>query len=127
MNFYSLWLITCTIDKIIQKTDIIGKHIYYYKLFIKRNDELSYYKTTTFDKIKAFRNYIIKYVKEIVDIPFPQPSILAYIPIIGRAYSDDNNDVLIEKKYVLDNFFKEMLKNQQVYKLEEFKLFFTED
>jgi hypothetical protein len=127
MNFYSLWLITCTVKTIIPKTDILGKKIYFYKLLVRRNDDVEWFVTTTFDKIETFRYYAVKFVKEIVNIPFPRKHLLEYIPFIGKLYSDENYDILIEKKYILDNFFQELLKNQQVYKLDYFKRFFTED
>lgn len=128
MNFYYLWLIHCSVHSIIQKEDPKNKNIsiYTYKLYIKRNDELEWFKYTSFEEIEKFRNYIIKYVKEIKDIPFPTKSVLSYIPFIGKIYGDDNNDVLIEKKYILDNFFEEVCNNIQVYKLDEFDKFFTE-
>jgi hypothetical protein len=88
---------------------------------------MEWFKTVTFDKIEAFRNYLIKFVNEIKDIPFPSKSLLSYLPIIGKSYSDDNNDILVEKKYILDNFLIEICNNQKVYKLEEFNNFFTEN
>jgi hypothetical protein len=118
---------TCTVKTIIPKTDSIGKKIYFYKLLVKRNDELEWFVTTTFDKIEQFRYYAVKYVKDVVNLPFPRKHLLEYIPFICKLYSDENYDVLIEKKYILDNFFQEMLKIQQVYKLDEFKKFYTED
>jgi hypothetical protein len=127
MNFYSLWLMTCNITAIVPKLDGHGKKIFLYKLFVKRNDEMEWYVTATFDKIEQFRNYAVRYVREVVNLPFPERNFLSYIPVLGKYYSDENNDVLIEKKYILDNFFIEMLKIQQVYKLDEFKKFFTEN
>ena len=127
INFYHLWFISSTVHTILNKTDERNKNVYYYKLYIKRNDDLEWFKTVTFEKIELFRNYLLQYVKQMKDIPFPNRNILSYVPFIGKYYSDENNDVLIEKKYILDNFFLELCNIQQAYKLEEFNNFFTEN
>jgi hypothetical protein len=60
------------------------------------------------------------------NIAFPNLSVLSYIPFIGRKYSDENNNILIEKKFVLDNFFQEICEFNQIYKIDEFDKFFAE-
>ena len=100
---------------------------YYYRLYIKRNDNLEWFKENTFEEIEKFRNSVCKFVKEIENIPFPMKSIFSYVPFIGSYYSDENNDVLIEKKIVLDNFFEQVCLNFDVYKLEVFNNFFKEN
>ncbi len=72
MNFYHLWLINCSVHTIIQKFDETNKNIshYIYKLFIKRNDDLEWFKDTTFEELEKFRNYIVKYVKDVCKFNF---------------------------------------------------------
>lgn len=115
-------------DSIIQKNDPLnlGKNLYYYKLYIKRNDESEWFKEVLFEDIENFRNNLIKYFPNVKNIPFPNNSVLSYIPFIGKRFSDENNDVLIEKKYVLDNFFHEICEYNQSYKIDEFDKFFSE-
>jgi hypothetical protein len=60
------------------------------------------------------------------NIAFPNSSVLSYFPFIGKKYSDENNDILIEKKFVLDNFFREICEFNQFYKIDEFDKFFAE-
>lgn len=129
IDFYNLWLINCSVHSIIQKEDPNNKtkSIYFYRLYIRRNDELEWYKEVTFEEIEKFRNYVCKYVEAARDLPFPSTSIFAYLPLVGSYYSDENNDVLVEKKFILDNFFEQICLNMQTYKLEEFNNFFTED
>lgn len=127
MDFYNLWMIHCSVHTIIQREDPSNKSktLYIYKLFIKRNDDMEWFKDTTFEEIKKFRNYLLKFISEVKDIPFPIKSIYSYFPVIGSLYSDDNNDVLMEKKFILDNFFEQICLNTQSYKLEEFNNFFS--
>jgi len=128
VNFSLLWYISAIVHNIIQKDDreIPGKTLYYYKLHIRRNDECEWYKEVLFEEIEKFRNSLIKYFPNVKNIPFPQKSIFSYLPYIGKIYSDENNDVLIEKKYVLDNFFQVICEFSQSYKVHEFDKFFSE-
>jgi hypothetical protein len=128
VNFFYLWLLNCSVHSIIRRDDPNSKKIVnYYKLYIKRNDSLEWFKDATFEEIEKFRNCLCKFVKEIENIPFPMKSILSYVPFIGSYYSDENNDVLIEKKIILDNFFEQVCLNFEVYKLEVFNSFFKEN
>jgi len=129
INFFHLWLLNCSVHSIIRKEDpkIKKNAIYYYRLYIKRNDNLEWFKEVTFEEIEKFRNSVVKFVREIENIPFPMKSIFSYVPFIGSYYSDENNDVLIEKKIVLDNFFEQVCLNFDVYKLEVFNSFFKEN
>lgn len=129
MNFSNLWYISATVDSIIQKDDPVvnGKSLYVYRLYIRRNDDCDWYKECSFEEIEKFRNVLIKYFPNVKNIPFPSRSILSYIPFLSKVYGDENNDVLIEKKYILDNFFNEICEFSQSYKIEEFNKFFSED
>jgi hypothetical protein len=129
INFFHLWLLNCSVHSIIRKEDPKFKKtsIYYYRLYIKRNDNLEWFKENTFEEIEKFRNSVCKFVKEIENIPFPMKSIFSYVPFIGSYYTDENNDVIIEKKIVLDNFFEQVCLNFDVYKLEVFNKFFKEN
>jgi len=129
INFSQLWFITAVVDSIIQKDDPInqGKSIYSYKIYIRRNDDCEWFKECCFEDIEKFRNNLIKYFPNVKNIPFPSKNILSYIPFLGKIYGDENNDVLIEKKYVIDNFFNEICAFNQSYKIEEFNRFFTEN
>lgn len=104
-----------------------GKSIYQYKIFCKRTDGLSWFKEVSFIDIVQFRNKIIELIPEMKNYPFPSESFLAKIPFIGRFYSDSNDDVLIEKKFILDNFFENLLEKEEVYRLDIFNDFFSTD
>lgn len=114
---------------IIQKDDPLnkGKTIYSYRLYIRRNDDCDWYKECSFEDIEKFRNNLIKYFPNVKNIPFPSKSIFSYVPFLNKIYGDENNDILIEKKYVLDNFFNEICEYNQSYKVEEFNKFFSEN
>ena len=129
INFCHLWFITCTVHSIIQKDDPLkkGKTIYAYKLYIRRNDECEWYKECLFEEIEKFRNCLIKYIPNVKNIPFPSKNFFSYFPFLGKIYGDENNDVLIEKKFVLDNFFNEICEFNQCYKIDEFNKFFLEN
>lgn len=128
VNFFNIWLLNCHVHSIVQRENPSTKKIaYYYRLFVKRNDGLEWFKEATMEEIKKFRNIICKYLKDIINIPFPMISVLSYLPFVGSYYSDDNNDVLIEKKIILDNFFEQVCLNLDVYKLEMFNNFFREN
>jgi hypothetical protein len=126
-DFYNLWLINCSVHTIIQRETGGNKSKYIYRLFIKRNDDLEWFKEKTFEEIEKFRNYLKKYIEEVKNLPFPKRSIFSFLPLVGSYYSEDNNDVLIENKFILDNFFEQICANPNTYKLEEFNSFFAED
>ena len=70
---------------------------------------------------------MLKELPELKNIPFPYDSVLSKIPFIGRFYSDENDDILIEKKFIIDNFFENLLEREEAYKTEEFNTFFSSD
>lgn len=104
-----------------------GKSAYMYKIFCKRNDGLNWFKEMSFEEIVVFRQKIIHQIPEMKNYPFPYESVLAKFPIIGKYYSDENDDVLIEKKFTLDNFFDNLLEKEEVYRLDIFNDFFSTD
>jgi hypothetical protein len=127
MNFYHLWKCNINIHSIIQENDAKNNNYYFYKLFIKRNDGLQWFKEVTFEEIEEFRKFLLKYIDDLKNIPFPKKSVFRYIPFINKYYSDDNPDILIERKFFLDNFFDQISKNFQIYKFEEFNRFFSSE
>ena len=146
-TFGKLWKMTAVIHSIVQREidkngNIIkndyskeeeelikptGKCIYQYKIYCKRNDGLNWFKEVSFRDIEIFRKIIISELPELKHIPFPIESIFSKIPLIKRLYSDDNDDVLIEKKFYLDNFFDNLLEIEEAYKLDKFNDFFASD
>jgi hypothetical protein len=64
MNFYHLWKCNINVHSIIQRVDE-NKDLYFYKLFIKRNDGLQWFKEVKFEDIEEFRNFLVKYVEEV--------------------------------------------------------------
>lgn len=96
-----------------------------YMLHIKNSKQMSWIKQCTMEELTQFRNYITKYVPSVNNIPFPARKKMSYIPFIGKSYSEHNWDILLENKFILDNFFESICKDLNVYKLNGFAEFFA--
>lgn len=127
LNTQVMTLINCTVYSILQRQDSENAQNYLvYKLFIKRRDELEWFREVTLEQIEKFRNQMSECCKDILEIPFPSRSMMSYIPFIGKYYEDDDNNGIIKKIKMLDFFFSEICRNTLLYKLEEFNEFFME-
>jgi hypothetical protein len=98
-----------------------------YNLEIQFSDSQNnkWIKSCTLNDLYFFREYIITYIPSIINIPFPQKSILSYLPFIGHKYDERNWDILLENKFLLDDFFSTICKDKEMYKLSEFIKFFS--
>ena len=72
-----------------------------------------------------FRNYLLKFDNSIINLPFPTKSILRFLPYIGYRYDERNWDILLENKFLLDDFLYTICKNKEMYKLSGFIDFFS--
>lgn len=86
--------------------------------------DVNRYKKCPLKEISEFRRYIIKYIPSVNNLPFPSPSIFSYLPFIGYKYTELNWDILIEYKFILDDFFNAICNDPELYKLSEFNKFF---
>jgi len=70
MNFYHIWRLNISVHSIIQKYDQDNKAYYFYRLYIKRNDGLDWYKNATFEEIEVFHTYLVKFIPEVMLIKY---------------------------------------------------------
>ena len=85
----------------------------------------SWYKKCTLDELIYFRNYLMLHIKSVINLPFPSKSLFRFLPYIGNKYDERNWDILLENKFLLDNFFSTICKDPEMYKLSGFIDFFT--
>ena len=124
-TFGRLWKMSALVHSISQVSqDKKDKKQYYYKFYCKRNDGLNWFKELTFSEISLFRDKVLLNIPYMRNFPFPSKSLLSNIPFIGKFYSDENDDVLIEKKFTIDNFFENLLEREDIYKFDFFNEFF---
>ena len=65
MNFYHLWKCHINIHSIIQRNDVKNNNYYFYKIFVKRNDGLQWFKEVAFEEIEEFRSFLVKFIEEV--------------------------------------------------------------
>ena len=99
--------------------------IYNIKITSSFNFNDSWIKSCTLDDLFNFREYLIKYTYSVINLPFPQKSWLRFLPYIGHKYDERNWDILLENKFLLDDFFITICKDKEMYKLSEFVKFFS--
>ena len=103
-----------------------NKHaIYNIKIQSSLNCNHFWIKKCTLDELIIFRNNLMSQIKSVINIPFPSKSLLRFLPYIGQRYDERNLDVLLQNKFVLDNFFLTICKDPNMYKLASFNDFFT--
>ena len=97
-----------------------------YNLEIQFSDSQNnkWVKSCTLNDLYFFREYIMTYIPSIINLPFPQKSILSYLPFIGHKYDERNWDILLENKFILDNFFCNICQDKNLYTLIGFNSFF---
>ena len=97
-----------------------------YQLSIMTSNDRQWYKECSLNELSSFRNVLIYYFPNISNLPFPSKSLLSYLPLIGHKYDERNWDVLLENKFILDDFFNAICKDTQLYKLTIFEEFFEQ-
>ena len=114
------------VDTIIPIDEKITKNAKYnikIKSSININD--TWIKSYILDDLINFRNYLLKFDNSIINLPFPTKSILRFLPYIGYRYDERNWDILLENKFLLDDFLYTICKNKEMYKLSGFIDFFS--
>ena len=112
-----------TIIPIDEKTTNNAKYNIKIKSSININD--TWIKSYILDDLINFRNYLLKFDNSIINLPFPTKSILRFLPYIGYRYDERNWDILLENKFLLDDFLYTICKNKEMYKLSGFIDFFS--
>ncbi len=99
--------------------------IYNIKIKSSLNFNDSWIKPCSLDDLIKFRDYLLKYTYSVINLPFPQKSWFRFLPYIGHKYDERNWDILLENKFLLDDFFKTICKDKEMYKLSGFINFFS--
>ena len=99
--------------------------IYNIKIKSSLNFNDSWIKPCSLDDLIKFRDYLLKYTYSVINLPFPQKSWFRFLPYIGHKYDERNWDILLENKFLLDDFFKTICKDKEMYKLSIFINFFS--
>ena len=99
--------------------------IYNIKIRSSLNFNDFWIKSCTLDELYDLREYLLKYVSSVINLPFPQKSWMRFLPYIGYKYDERNWDILLENKFLLDDFFSTICKDKEMYKLSEFISFFS--
>ena len=123
------YFVSAQINNILPPNDEYKTNAIYYIKVNERNfiGEINecWIKQVTLNDLNEFRNYLIKYEPNVYNLPFPSLSILRYLPCIGHNYDEKNWDILLENKFILDEFFKVICSSENLYRLYGFKKFFT--
>ena len=99
--------------------------IYNIKIKSSLNYNDTWIKSYTLDDFINFREYLLKYISPVINLPFPTKSLLRFLPYIGYKYDERNWDILLENKFLLDDFLKTICKDKEMYKLSGFINFFS--
>ena len=99
--------------------------IYNIKIKSSLNCNEYWVKKCTLDDLIKFREYLLKYSHSVINLPFPTKSLLRFLPYIGEKYDERNWDILLENKFYIDDFFKTICKDKEMYKLSGFINFFA--
>ena len=120
-EFYSAEVETIVpIDEKINNTAI-----YNIKINSSLNAKDFWKKSCSLDNLIKFRDYLLKYTHSVINIPFPTKSLFRFIPCIEHKYDERNWDILLENKFLLDNFFSTICRDKEMYKLSGFISFFS--
>ena len=102
-----------------------NKAIYNIKIRSSLNFNDFWIKSCTLDELFDLREYLLKYTYSVINLPFPQKSWMRFLPYIGHKYDERNWDILLENKFLLDDFFGTICKDKEMYKLSKFISFFS--
>ena len=107
-----LELFYAKVETIIPIDDKLNNNaIYNIKIRSSLNFDDSWIKSCTLDDLFNFREYLLKYTYSVINLPFPQKSWLRFLPYIGHKYDERNWDILLENKFLLDDFFSTICKD----------------
>ena len=99
--------------------------IYNIKIKSSLNFNDSWIKQCSLDDLIKFRDYLLKYTYSVINLPFPEKSWWRFLPYIGQKYDERNWDILLENKFLLDDFLNSICKELGMYKLSGFISFFS--
>ena len=99
--------------------------IYNIKIKSSLNYKDTWIKPCSLDDLIKFRDYLLKYSHSVINLPFPTKSLFRFLPYIGEKYDERNWDILLENKFLLDDFFQTICKDKEMYKLSGFVNFFA--
>ena len=99
--------------------------IYNIKIKSSLNYKDTWIKPCSLDDLIKFRDYLLKFTYSVINLPFPTKSLLRFLPYIGQKYDERNWDILLENKFLLDDFFQTICKDKEMYKLSGFVNFFA--
>ena len=99
--------------------------IYNIKIKSSLNYKDTWIKPCSLDDLINFRDYLLKFTHSVINLPFPTKSLLRFLPYIGQKYDERNWDILLENKFLLDDFFNTICKDKEMYKLSGFISFFA--
>ena len=126
LNGEELELYHAKIETIIPIDDKLNNSaIYTIKIRSSLNYDDFWIKSYTLDDLFDFREYLLKYTYSVINLPFPTKSWLRFLPYIGYKYDERNWDILLENKFLLDDFFSTICKEREMYKLSGFISFFS--
>ena len=126
LNDDELELFYAKVETIIPIDDKLNNNaIYNIKIRSSLNFDDSWIKSCTLDDLFNFREYLLKYTYSVINLPFPQKSWMRFLPYIGHKYDERNWDILLENKFLLDDFFITICKDKEMYKLSGFVSFFS--
>ena len=126
LNGEELELYHAKVETIIPIDDKLNNSaIYNIKIRSSLNFDEFWIKSCTLDDLFNFREYLLKYTYSVINLPFPQKSWMRFLPYIGHKYDERNWDILLENKFLLDDFFCTICKDKEMYKLSGFMSFFS--
>ena len=99
--------------------------IYNIKIKSSLNYKDTWIKPCSLDDLIKFRDYLLKYSHSVINLPFPTKILFRFLPYIGEKYDERNWDILLENKFLLDDFFQTICKDKEMYKLSGFVNFFA--
>jgi len=96
-----------------------------YVLLITRNDGLQWFIEKRFSEISQFRESLMKENSSIEELPFPKKNFLKYTSKLLSSFTKDYKKDTMERKAVLQEFFKKVAKMKERYESKVFLFFFS--
>ena len=126
LNYQEIELYHAKVETIIPIDDKLNNSaIYNIKIRGSLNYDDSWIKSCTLDDLFDFREYLLKFDSSVINLPFPTKSWLRFLPYFGHKYDERNWDILLENKFLLDDFLNAICKELGMYKLSGFISFFS--
>ncbi|KRW99773.1 Phox homologous domain [Pseudocohnilembus persalinus] len=102
------------------------KKVFFYELFIKRNDGLCWRLERRYKQIRKFREDLMQQVEEVRGVDFPGKDFMLNLKGTFALTGPEEFKVQSEKrKQELQNFYDEIFRYEKIYSLECFESFFS--